>query len=123
MEAILMYSIMVYGLTVLLVEGLGPYHIIDKFRAFMGNLSPMLGEMLECFLCTSTNIGWIVVLMEYLLDFKISPVSLFLSSTSPIIVAVCNMFFTCGVVWIFKNVVSLLEKKSDLLDQQSSDEE
>lgn len=111
MEYIFCYSMMVYGLCVILIESYGPFNIIEYFRQCITRISPSIGKMFECFICTSTNVGWAVVLAERTFDFNISPISKILLNESLLIAIPCNMFFTCGVVWVLRNVVTLCEKQ------------
>ena len=57
---ILLYTIAAYGLTNLLVYGTGPFDMLVHFRRLCGRILPTLGDMLECMMCTSANVGWIV---------------------------------------------------------------
>ena len=108
---ITLYVFVSYGLTVLLVDGKGPYDILEKGRLFIKNhISAGLGEMFDCHLCTSTNIGWSFVVFEQLCGFTLSPVSFILSieETNVIIIAILNAFFTAGEVWFVSTIVDLM---------------
>lgn len=54
------YFFLVYGITNLLVNGMGPYGVIDTFREWCGKISRMLGEMLDCMMCTGNNVGLVL---------------------------------------------------------------
>lgn len=111
MSFTLCYILMAYGITLLLVDGMGPFDIIDKFRNFVKEASPSLGKMFDCYMCTSTNVGWMFAIAEYLLGFNLSPVSILLDGQPLLITLVINMLFTCGAVWIIKNIVVWFENQ------------
>jgi len=50
----LLFGLICYSGTQLIVYMRGPFAIFEKFRSFMGNLHDELGELLGCEYCTST---------------------------------------------------------------------
>ena len=66
MLIIFCYIIMTYGLSNILVHGYGPFDIIDKFRELINKISRPVGKMFECMMCTSTNIGIFLSILDIL---------------------------------------------------------
>lgn len=104
------YAMVAYGATLLLVDGIGPFRLIEKFRNLMHKV-PVIGDMLDCYMCTSFNLGWIVILLEQVFNFAVSPIYTIIQFESLIVLAIINALFTTGVVWIVYTIVSLLESK------------
>ena len=97
---ITLYVFVSYGLTVLMVDGKGPYDVLEKGRLFIKNhISAGLGEMFDCHLCTSTNIGWSFVVFEQLFGFTLSPVSFILSIETPFLLLHYCLFHRCYILY------------------------
>lgn len=115
-EFVFFYLLMAYGLSNLLVYGNGPYDIIYKFREFCNDKLPKLGEMLECMMCTSTNVGWIVSLINIILipHIPFTPFNYVFSDISFwYLIIPFDAFITSGFVWIVHTIQETLESIRD----------
>lgn len=110
--AIFCYVIMTYGLTNLLVYGTGPFNVLIKFREFCGNIHETFSEMLECMMCTSTNVGFIlsVINLIFLPHIPFTPFNwLFYDISLFWLIIPLDAFFTSGCVWLLHTIQETLE--------------
>ena len=115
---ILIYCLIAYGLTLLLVKGRGPFNLLGFFRDVAGYISKELGLMLECMLCTGTNVGMILSIIDVCLPaIAFTPASLILGTTWWLIIPF-DMFLTAGVVWFINAVEVWFEERQYYLDQE-----
>lgn len=106
------YIIMSYGVTNLLVYGSGPFDMLIKFREICGKLLQTLGDMLECMMCTSTNVGWILSLINILLlpSIPFTPFNILFNDVSLwYIIIPFDAFITSGAVWLIHTLQETLE--------------
>ena len=75
---IFVYILFAYGLSNLLVFGMGPYDLLERIRVTTKKVFGKLGNVLDCMMCTSANIGWIISLLNFLfISVPITPMMLF----------------------------------------------
>ena len=115
MVKLLIYSIFAYGLSNLLVYGTGPWNILSKIREFAKEKLGTVGDMLECMMCTSTNIGWVLSLFNIILipSVKLTPCNALIDVCNPfvaLIVIIGDACFTSGVVWLIHTAQEALER-------------
>jgi hypothetical protein len=109
---IFLYIIAAYGLTNLLVFGTGPYNMLGGFRKLARKVSYTLGDMLDCMMCTSANVGWILSLLNLLLfpTLPLTPFNIALNNPSLwYIIIPADLCFTSGIVWLIHTVQERLE--------------
>lgn len=109
---ILCYIIMAYGITNLLVYGSGPFDVLIKFRELCGNILKTLGDMLDCMMCTSTNVGWILSLINIVLlpSIPFTPFNiLFNDTTLWYLIIPFDACITSGAVWLLHTFQETLE--------------
>jgi hypothetical protein len=111
-EFVLFYILMAYGLCNLLVYGYGPFDIIYKFRMFCYKQFPEVAKMLECMMCTSTNIGFIMSIINILIipSIPFTPFNYIFSNISLwYLIIPFDAFITSGCVWLIHTVQEALE--------------
>ena len=109
---ILCYVIMAYGLSNLLVYGSGPFNILIRFREICGKRLPTLGEMLECMMCTSTNVGWVLSLLNIIIlpSVPFTPFNILFNNINIWYVIIpFDAFITSGAVWLIHTCQETLE--------------
>lgn len=110
------YIIMVYGLTNLLVYGSGPFNIIHRFREFCEKIHYTLYDMLQCMMCTSTNVGLILSLVNLIIIPKtpFTPFNVLLANPSLWwLIIPLDAFFTSGCVWLLHTLQECLESTTN----------
>lgn len=112
MNSIICFIFAAYGLSNLLVYGSGPFNILGKIREKSYEILPTIGEMLECMMCTSTNIGWIISLIDILFikTLNITPFNILIDNDSLwYIIIPMDAFITSGCVWLLHTAQEMLE--------------
>jgi hypothetical protein len=106
------YVLTVYGLSNILVYGSGPFNIVGKFRTFSSKILPTLGDMLECMMCTSTNVGFIISLIDILIlkNIEITPFNVLINNESYwLIIIFLDAFIASGGTWLLHTLQETLE--------------
>lgn len=109
---ILLYTIAAYGLANLLVYGTGPFDMLVHFRRLCGRILPTLGDMLECMMCTSANVGWIVSALNLIFfpDMDLTPFKSMIGDPSRwYVIVLGDLCFTSGAVWLIHSAQEALE--------------
>ena len=109
------YILFAYGLSNLLVFGMGPYDVLDWFRVTVKRVFGRLGNMLDCMMCTSANIGWVVSLLNYFfISVPLTPMMILYGVALPwYIVIFGDLCITSGVVWLINSVQEALERSGN----------
>ncbi len=123
---IVIYSITMYGLTNLLVYGSGPFNVLVKIRDYCLNHIKVIGEMLQCMMCTSANLGWIISLFDLIClpNLRFTPFNLFLPNDLEywLIIIALDSFFTSGIVWLIHTVQETFESLTNYLNNKINNE-
>lgn len=112
MISIICFIFAAYGLSNLLVYGSGPFNMLGKIREKSYEILPTIGEMLECMMCTSTNIGWIISLIDilFLTTLNITPFNILIDNNALwYIIIPMDAFITSGCVWLLHTAQEMLE--------------
>lgn len=110
---LIIYFLMTYGLTNLLVFGTGPFDILSKMREWCDEHITTVGDMLKCMMCTSTNVGWIFSLFNliFLPSLPLTPFNLIIEDPSLwYLIIVLDACVTSGVVWLIHTLQEALER-------------
>lgn len=109
--SIFIYFMFAYGLSNILVYGYGPFGVVDKFRKFCSNYFPTVGEMLECMMCTSANIGLIMSILNVFLftNINFTPANSVFVNLPWYLIVLFDMFATSGVVWLAHTIQEYFE--------------
>ena len=112
---ILVYILFAYGITNLLVYGTGPFDILSKFRKLARSILNTLGDMLDCMMCTSTNVGWIISLLNILfISIPLTPMMILYGSVLPWYVIIFgDACITSGAVWLIHTLQEFLERSNN----------
>lgn len=112
MILILIYVLTTYGLSNLLVNGIGPWEILDKIRVWSMRYSPnFLGGILECMMCLPLWIGLILSIISLVLSpVPITPFTMILGHKMWLLTLVLDAAFTSGSVWFLNTIQERIEK-------------
>lgn len=101
----LIYVFLSYGLTNLLVNGKGPFNVIGWFRMIMGSISREFHSMLSCMMCTSTNVGLILSVIDLCYsDIIFTPFNYVFNGEYILLTIIFDMAITSGIVWFLHNI-------------------
>ena len=96
---ILVWSFIAYGLTSILVWG----SIFDKPRQWIIRKSRFFGELIQCVLCTSTWVGFLLSILFGGLSNKYFEIP-------QVVSIIIDGFFTAGVVWAINSIIEFFEE-------------
>ena len=115
---IFMYILFAYGISNLLVYGMGPFDLLEWNRKMFKRLFGKLGNMLDCMMCTSANVGWIVSLLNILfISVPITPMMIMYGTLLPWYVIVFgDLCITSGAVWLVNTLQEYLERSNNYGD-------
>lgn len=112
---IIVYMLFAYGLSNLLVFGNGPYDVLDRFRKMSKKIFGKLGDMLDCMMCTSANIGWIISLANILFFYApITPMAILYFDILPWYAIIFgDLCITSGAVWLIHTGQEMMERSNN----------
>lgn len=112
---VFVYLLFAYGLSNLLVFGMGPYDVLDWIRTTAKKVFGKLGNMLDCMMCTSANIGWVVSLLNYFfISVPLTPMIILYGTLLPwYIVIFGDLCITSGAVWLINSIQEALERSNN----------
>lgn len=110
MVSAVLFIMFAYGLTNMLVYSNGPFGVIDSFRNIVGEISEGVGEMFECVICTSANVGWTTSALMMALGYRVTPGALLFGGDWWAAVPF-DLFCTSGCVWLIHTAQSKMEGK------------
>ena len=114
MTKLIIYLLFSYGLSNLLVYGSGPWNVLSKFREFSKEHLGTIGDMLQCMMCTSTNIGWILSLFNliFIPSVALTPCNALFDGNSVLmwlVIIIGDACITSGGVWLMHTAQEYLE--------------
>ena len=112
---VFVYLLFAYGLSNLLVFGMGPYDVLDWIRTTAKKVFGKLGNMLDCMMCTSANIGWVVSLLNYFfISVPLTPMIILYGTLLPWYVVIFgDLCITSGAVWLINSIQEALERSNN----------
>lgn len=112
---IFIYILFAYGLSNLLVFGMGPYDLLEWVRNTAKKVFGKLGNMLDCMMCTSANIGWVASLLNivFIPTIPLTPMMVLYSGLIPwYIIIFGDLCITSGAVWLINTVQEAIERSN-----------
>lgn len=106
---VVVYSIMVYGISNALVYFNGPFNIIDRFRTWISNKHKTFEELFSCMFCLPTNIGIILSIISMVFcTIPFTPFSIMFYEHYEYwpLVILFDAFFTGGITYIINTIQS-----------------
>lgn len=107
------YLITCFGISTILIDSIGPWHIFEKLHNAMSKHTPMLDELFSCYICLPTWEGIVFSALNvmFLPAFAITPFNILLGGIAPWWVIIpMDGAFTSGGVWLIHTFQSLAER-------------
>lgn len=119
------YIFFVYGMSVIITQGIGPKNIFFRLRLWAESIGPNFGLLFKCMLCMPTNIGWVFSLFNwFLLPIPISPFNMILCGTNlwwlAMILDACFAGGVCHLLW---NIDDYIDKNTPIFEDEVDNEE
>ena len=110
----LIYSIMAYGISAMLVYFNGPFGIIDKARKWISSKQRPFDELFSCMFCLPTNIGIALSFVGlFIAKVPITPFSVLYGCEIGLwyIIIPLDAAFTGAIVYIIDGIEKKLESE------------
>lgn len=107
---VLLFFILNYGMSNIVVFSNGPFHIFYKFRNLMSGLSDQLGELFSCMICYPTWNGMILSVVSLVLGVYFTPFTMLLGNSHPVISVILDGAIGSGSSWLIHNVEEYFER-------------
>lgn len=107
------YTLIIYGITNILVFFSGPFNILDRFRNFMSKIHPTFTDLFSCMCCLGTWIGLIASILNITLcpDIAITAGYRVFGEVDfwPLIL-IADMFYASGIVWLIHTLQEMCDR-------------
>lgn len=113
---IIVYLITCFGISTILIDAVGPWHIFDKWHTWMHSHTPMLDELFSCYICFPTWLGLFFSALNILLlpSLAITPFNILMGGIAPWwLIIPLDGAFTSGAIWFMHTIQSAIEKYAD----------
>ena len=113
---LILYFIVVYGISFMFVYSNGPFHIFLKLREYLNEKNEQLSELFNCMFCFPTNVGWIMSLFNsfILTSVPITPFHILWGNNANWFwVMLFDMCVTGAVVYLFDTIQTRLEGQNN----------
>ena len=110
---LMIYFILAYGISNIIIFASGPFHIFLKMHSFFKKHMPMMEEMTSCFICLPTWVGFFLSAMNMLLfpAIQFTPMMMIGLPVEYWYVAVFfDGLITSGGCWLINTVQEALER-------------
>lgn len=113
---VLVYIITCFGISTILIDSVGPWHIFEKWHNWMDKHTPVLNELFSCYICLPTWEGIIFSTLNiiFLPFVPITPVNMLLGTLVPWwIIIPLDAAFTSGSVWLIHTIQAAIWRFAD----------
>ena len=118
------YIIFLYGCSIIVTQGVGPFNILIKWRAIANNISDNFGLLFRCMLCFPTNLGIICSLINwFFIPVMITPFNMAFSDIHDIwyysiIACIMDGAFAGGIVSFIYNIYDYIDKSTPIFEDE-----
>ena len=118
------YILAAYGMSVIITQGIGPFNVFFRLRAWANGVGDNFGMLFRCMMCMPTNIGWVFSLFNwFLLPVAISPFNMVLAGTDLWwLAAILDGALTGGVCHFLWNVDDFIDKSTPIYEDVIEDD-
>lgn len=109
----LVYLMACFGISTILIDSIGPWHIFEKIHNWMSKHTPTLDELFSCYICLPTWEGILFSSLNliFLPTIGLTPFNIVLQDIAPWwIIIPLDAAFTSGSIWLIHTVQSAIEK-------------
>ena len=123
---LIIFIFVVYGISNMLVYAAGPFNIFEKYRDFMHTMPSNLGEGSECMICTPTQVGIVLSVIDVLLwQFNFTPGNLLIGEYAEfwLLAIALDGALASGTTWLIHTVQEAVESITNKNTQEEEDGE
>lgn len=110
---VFVYLTACFGISTILIDSIGPWHIFEKCHSWMAKHAVILEELFSCYICLPSWEGIIFSALNlfFLPSLAVTPFNILLGNVAPWwIIIPLDGAFTSGGVWIIHTIQSAVEK-------------
>lgn len=113
---VLVYLTTCFGISTILIDSVGPWHVLEKWHNWMASKTPMLDELFSCYICLPTWLGVAfsslnIIFLPYL---SLTPFNILIGGVAPWwIIVPLDAAFTSGGIWLIHSAQSAVERFAD----------
>ena len=118
------YFIFAYGISIVVTQGVGPFNILVKWRAFADWVGPNFGMLFSCMMCFPTNVGIVMSLLNwFLIPACFTPFNLVFADFHnvwwmSIVAALMDGFATAAVCYTVHNINDYIDKSTPIFEDE-----
>lgn len=119
------YFLFCFGMSLIVIQGSGPFNILIKWRALMSYLSENLGEMFSCYMCFPCNLGFLVSILNwFFIPIYITPFNMVFADLHHLwYMSLVAMFMdgciTSGVCYIIYTILDYFDKNTPIFEDEN----
>ena len=110
---ILLFSLVVYGISNMLVYASGPFRMFEKYRDFMDTMPSNIGEGAHCMICTPTQVAIVLSLIDvFTYGVTFTPGNLITDDNSSLwlLALIIDGGLGSGIAWLLHTAQEALER-------------
>lgn len=108
----LIFVILNYGMSNMIVFSNGPFHIFQKLRNFAEKISSQLGELFSCMICYPTWNGMILSAISLILGVYFTPFTLIFNGNYVLLTLLLDGCLGSGSTWLIHNIEEYFERSN-----------
>lgn len=113
---LIIYFLLAYGICNIIIFANGPFHVFKKMHEYLKEKHPIMEEMMSCFICLPTWIGFFLSAVNIILfpALPFSPMNAIILNKSlwPIIVFFDGLL-TSGGCWLIHSTQEAIERSNN----------
>ncbi len=118
---LIIFIVVTYGFSNMIVYSNGPFHIFEKWRDFTNRLNENIGELFNCMMCFPMWVGFALSILDIfvLKNIYFTPMNMVLNVTNvDTVTYVISIFldgcFASGMTWLIHTIQEYFENKSNI---------
>lgn len=120
------YTFVVFGISILFTNTLGPFNIFFRIRLWTEKISDNLSYLFRCMTCFPTNVGWVMSLFNWFIvpDVAFTPFNMILRGTNLWWLAmILDAGYCAGTCHIMANIDDFIDKSTPIFQEEKKDDE
>jgi len=107
---LIVYILVAYGISFMLVYSNGPFHIFEKIRKYAPKIHPHFEEMLSCMFCTPTWVGFGLSIIDNIFGTNVTPFHmLYGGELNVVYITMLDMVATASSVYLIDTIQNNIE--------------
>lgn len=116
---LVVYCLLVYGISNHIVYAHGPFHMYDKIHDITKRIHPQIEEGLSCFICFPTWLGIVFSVLNYFFvpTVTLTPCMIVLNNLAPWwVIMALDGFVASAIGWLMNTIQESLEKPNEIIE-------